>query len=164
MQLQDFFDYKNKLMEDLLTNETIVHLVNSEVSMEDAGDLAYTQIFPYEYICETVQDGSTFICFDVDIQSVSNKTFLTPVLYIWVMSHRSTLRLPEGGVRPDKICSEICKVINGSRYYGLGELNLYSVKRFAPLTDYQGKLMTFYAKEFNRQFDGAKPTPVNRKG
>jgi len=115
-------------------------------------------------IPETVQDGSTFICFDVDIQSVSNKTFLTPVLYIWVMSHRSTLRLPEGGVRPDKICSEICKVINGSRYYGLGELNLYSVKRFVPLTDYQGKLMTFYAKEFNRQFDGAKPAPVNRKG
>jgi len=57
MQLQDFFDYKNKLMEDLLTNETIVHLVNSEVSMEDAGSLAYTQIFPYELTVQLAPSG-----------------------------------------------------------------------------------------------------------
>lgn len=163
MLLQDFFDYKNKLMEDLLTNESIVSLVNSEVSMEDAANLAYTQIFPCEYVPETIQNGWTYICFDVDIQSVSDKTFLTAALYIWVFTHRSNLRLPEGGVRTDKLCSEICKTINGSRYYGLGELNLYAVKRFAPITDYQGKVMTFYAREFNRQFNGAKSTPANRK-
>lgn len=164
MQLQDFFDYKNKLMEDLLTNKEIVSLVNGDVSMEDVTSLAYTQIFPCEYVPVTVQDGWTYICFDVDIQNVSNKTYLTPALYIWVFTHRSNLRLPEGGVRTDKLCSEICKAVNGSRYYGLGELNLYSVKRFSPMTDYQGKVMTFYAKEFNRQFDGAKSAPENRKG
>lgn len=163
MQLQDFFDYKNKLMEDLLTNETITSLVKSDADDDELDTLAYTQIFPYEYVPETVQDGATYICFDVDVQGVSNKTFLTPILYIWVFSHRSKLRLPEGGVRPDKLCSEICKAINGSREYGLGELNLYSVKRFAPMTDYQGKLMTFTAKEFNRQYDGTKYTPANRK-
>lgn len=163
MQLNDFFDYKNKLMEDLITNESIVSLIKDGMDTEDAASLIYTQVFPYEYVPETVQAGGTYICFDVDIQNVSNKTFLTPVLYIWVFAHRSNLRLPEGGVRTDKLCSEICEAINGSRYYGLGELSLYSVKRFAPMTDYQGKLMTFYAKEFNRQFNGAKSTPANRK-
>ena len=164
MQLQDFYDYKNKLMEDLLTHESIVSLINEDVKLEDAKSLAYKQVFPCEYVPETAQDGYTYICFDVDIQGVSNKLILNPVLYIWVFTHRSNLRLPDGGgVRTDKMCSEICKVINGSRYYGLGELNLYSVKRFAPITDYQGKVMTFTAKEFNRQFDGNKPTPSNRK-
>lgn len=163
MQLNDFFDYKNKLMEDLITNESIVSLIKDGTNAENAASLIYTQVFPYEYVPETVQTGGTYICFDVDIQNVSNKTFLTPVLYVWVFAHRSNLRLPEGGVRTDKLCSEICEAINGSRYYGLGELSLYSVKRFAPMTDYQGKLMTFYAKEFNRQFNGAKSTPANRK-
>lgn len=163
MQLNDFFDYKNKLMEDLLTNPAIVSLINSDIPFNEAAKLAYTQVFPFEYVPETVQNGDTYICFDVDIQGVSGKTFLSPVLYIWVFSHRSKLRLPEGGVRTDKICSEICETINGSRNYGLGELNLYSVKRFAPMTDYQGKMMTFSAREFNRQFNGAKPTPANRK-
>lgn len=163
MQLQDFFDYKNQLMKDLLTNESIVSLIQRDTTVENAESLAYTQVFPYEYLPETVDKGQTFICFDVDISGVGNKPILTPVIYIWVFSHKSNLRLPEGGVRPDKICSEICKVINGSRFYGLGELNLYSVKRFAPMTDYQGKLMTFNAKEFNRTYDGNKPIPANRK-
>lgn len=163
MQLSDFFDYKNQLMKDLLTSESIVSLLDSKIDIRDADNLAYKQVFPFEYVPDTVQGGDTYICFDVDIQGVSNKTFLTPIIHIWVFSHKSKLRLPEGGVRTDKLCSEICKTINGSRFYGLGELNLYAVKRFAPMTDYQGKMMTFTAREFNMQYNGSKPTPANRK-
>ncbi len=163
MQLQDFFDYKNKLVEDLLTTPEIVRLISDDTPMEEAPSLAYTQVFPYEYVPETIQDGHTFVCCEVDVQSVENKTFLFPVLYLWVFAHKSRLRLPEGGVRTDKLCCEIAKKINGSRFYGLGQLNLRSVRRFAPMTDFSGKLMTFYAKEFNRQYDGTAPIPSNRK-
>ncbi len=104
-----------------------------------------------------------FICCDVDVQRSVNKTFLLPVLYVWVFTHKSKLRLPEGGVRTDKLASEIAKAINGSRYYGLGELDLYSAKRFAPITDYQGKVLTFQATDFNRFTPSGKPVPSNRK-
>ena len=163
MQLSEFFDYKNKLMEDLLTNEAIVKLLDDDTQLKDANKLAYTHVFPYEYIPDTVEHAKTFICFDVDVQESINKTFLLPTLYIWVFSHKSKLRLPEGGVQTDKLVSEIAKAINGSRFYGLGELDLYSVKRFAPVTDYQGKVMTFHAKEFNRTSPNTKPIPSNRK-
>ena len=163
MQLQELFDYKNQLMEDLLTNSEIVRLVNDTVTLENAEALAYTQVFPCEYVPDTVEHGTTYICFDVDILESVNKTYLLPTLYVWVFTHRSLLRLPEGGVRTDKLCSEICNAINGSRMYGLGELNLYSVKRFAPMTDYQGKCMAFRAVDFNKQFDPNRPTPSNRK-
>ena len=163
MQLSEFFDYKNKLMEDLLTNEEIVKLVDNTVEIGDSKLLAYSNVFPYEYIPDTVEEAKTFICFDVDVQESINKTFLRPTLYIWVFSHKSKLRLPEGGVQTDKLVSEIAKAINGSHEYGLGELELYSVKRFAPVTDYQGKVMTFHAKEFNRPTPNNKPVPSNRK-
>lgn len=164
MQLEDFFDYKNQLMKDLLTNEAIVNLLDADgITVENAEALAYNRVFPCEYVPETVEDGHTFICFDVDVSRVEGKTFLSPLLYIWVFTHRSKLRLPEGGVRTDKLCNEICKAINGSREYGLGELNLYAVKRFAPMTDFQGKVMMFTAKEFNRVYDANKFVPSNRK-
>lgn len=163
MQLEEFFDYKNKLMEDLLTHEEIVSLIDDNINIEDSKSLLYHRVFPFEYVPETIEHGDTYICSDVDISSSSGKTFLYPVLYIWVFSHKSKLRLPEGGVRTDKLCSEISKVINGSRYYSLGELSLYSVKRFAPMTDYQGKLMTFNCKDFNRQFSPTKTAPSNRR-
>lgn len=163
MQLEEFFDYKNKLMEDLLTNEPIIRLIDDKISLENAGALAYSQVFPCEYIPDTVEHGDTYVCFDVDIQGTEFKTFLYPILYVWVFTHRSKLRLPEGGVRTDKLCSEICKAINGSHEYGLGELSLYSVKRFAPMTDFQGKVMVFRAKDFNRQSDPKRTIPSNRK-
>lgn len=163
MQLSEFFDYKNQLMKDLLTNSEIVKLLDGAVYMDDAKGLAYTNVFPFEYIPDTVEKAKTFICFDVDVQESINKTYLLPTLYIWVFSHKSKLRLPDGGVLTDKLASEIAKAINGSRFYGLGELDLYSVKRFAPVTDYQGKVMTFRAKEFNRSSPNTKPVPSNRK-
>lgn len=163
MLLEELYDYKNQLMKDLITNEKIVRLLSDTVPMEDARSLIYTQIFPYEYVPDTIEHGHTFICFDVDVQSVSNKTYLSPTILIWVFTHKSKLRLPEGGVRTDMLACEIDKTINGSRYYGLGELNLYSIRRFATLTDFQGKQMTFLANEFNRLSPTGKPIPQNRR-
>ena len=163
MYLDELFAYKNQLMEDLLTNERIVKLLDQDKSLDNAGDLMYTQVFPYEYIPSTVEHGTTYICSDVDIQQVNNKTFLTPTLYVWVFTHKSLLRLPEGGVRIDKLTHEIVKALNGSHMYGIGELELYAAKRFAPLTDYQGKVIVFHAREFNMTSPTGKPIPSNRK-
>lgn len=164
MQLDEFFDYKNRLMEDLLTSKRIVTLLSDDCeTIRSPDSLVYSQVFPYEYIPETVTHGYTFICCEVEIQKTSSKTYLTPDLYIWVFTHKSKMRLPEGGVRTDKLCSEIARRINGSRFYGLGELDLYSVKRFAPIADYQGKMMRFQATDFNRFSPSGKPIPSNRK-
>lgn len=164
MQLEELYDYKNRLMEDLLTESEIVALLSEDSSViSNPASLVYSQVFPFEYIPETVEHGQTFICCDVDIQKSMNKTFLMPTMYVWVFTHKSKLRLPEGGVRTDKLVSLIAKKINGSRYYGLGELDLYSVKRFAPITDYQGKVMVFNAVDFNRPSPSGKPIPTNRK-
>ena len=165
MQLQELFDYKNRLMRDLLSNETIVKLIDESITDVNTAyeKLAYKRIFPFDYIPETIEEAGTYVCFDVDIQKSLNKTYLLPTIYIWLFSHKSVMRLPEGGVRTDALAFEISKAINGSRYYGLGELDLYSVKRYAPISDYQGKLMMFTANEFNRQSPSKHDIPANRK-
>lgn len=164
MYLEEFYDYKNRLMEDLLTSPAIVRLITDDKNdIQNPAALVYRQVHPYEYIPDTVEHGQTFICCDVDLQKSLNDTFYSLTLYIWVFSHKSKLRLPEGGVRTDKLVSEIAKRINASRNYGLGELELYSVKRFAPITDYQGKVMMFQAKDFNHPSPTDKSIPTNRK-
>lgn len=163
MQLQDLFDYKNQLMQDLLTNENIVRLIDSDIDMKDAYKLAYNKVFPYEYVPDTTNNGDTFVCFDVDVLDIMNKTFLNPTLYVWVFTHRTNMRLPQGGLRVDKFCAELCEAINGSRMYGLGELEFKSMRRFAPMTDFQGKCLIFKAVEINRYHTPLKPVPENRK-
>ena len=163
MYLDEFFDYKNELMKTLCSNKDIVRLVtDSKDAPVPNYDLAYSQIFPFEFVPETVDDGMTFICFDVDIPEVIDKTYYLPALYVWVFTHKSKMRLNEGGIRTDQLAVEINKELNGSRYFGLGELDLYSVGRFSPITDYQGRVLTYSARDFNRGGTSRRP-PANRK-
>ena len=48
MQLEELYDYKNQLMKDLLTNSSIVNLINPDIEMLESHKLAYNQVFPYE--------------------------------------------------------------------------------------------------------------------
>lgn len=162
MELNELFDYKNRFMKDLCCNESVVKLItDKEDSKVPNHTLAYSQIFPFEFVPETVDNGQTFVCFDVDIVDVQNKTFYTPVLYVWVFTHKSKLHLPEGGVRTDALAVEINRFLNGSRFYGLGELELKSVTRFSPINDYQGRALAYVARDFNRSI--SQPVPSNRK-
>jgi len=162
MNLNEFFNYKNTLMKDLLTTDDIVTLIAAE-NISDPGELAYKQIFPYEFVPDTVEAADTYICYDVDVSKSMDSLYYLPTISIWVFTHKSLMRLPEGGVRVDCLCSKICEKLNGSLWYGLGELELYSVKRFAPMTDYQGKCMVFHTKEFSRFSDPQKTIPSNRR-
>ena len=74
------------------------------------------------------------------------------------------MRLPDGeGVIYDKLASCIDKIANGSRDYGLGQLELASSERFTPITDYKGRVLTFIAHDFNRDGSRRIPAPANRK-
>lgn len=167
MNLEELYDYKNSLVKDLCCDEKIVKLItgNNGASVPNHG-LPYTQIFPYEYVPDTVNDGKTFICLDIDIVSVPNKTYYIPVIYVWIFTHTSRMRVDNdgggGAILLDELAVAVNKILNGSRYYGLGELRLDSVGRFKPITDYIGRSMVYYAKDFNRP-KGRIDAPSNRK-
>ena len=163
VHLEEFFDYKNEAVKTFCHNENIVRLItDSKEAPVPNYDLAYKQIFPYEYVPDTVDDGKVFLCLDVDIVEVPNKTFYVPVMYLWAFAHKSKIRLDEGGIRTDQLCVEIDKELNGSRFFGLGELNLFHVGRFSPNTGYQGRVMAYSAKVFNRLAPSKRP-PAKRK-
>ena len=167
MHLEEFFDYKNKLMKDICQSESIVrilkHIPDDQEVVLPATDLIYTQLYPYEFVPETVDKAKTFICFDVDILTVPNQTYYCPALYIWVFTHKSNMRSDGGGITVDNVCGEIDKILNGNRTYSLGTLDLYSVHRFSPANDYLGRVLTYSATDFNRDGRYKHPLPMNRK-
>ena len=163
MHLEELFDYKNRLVKDMLTDEEIVKLIDPNRMYKDPKDMVYDNVNPYEFYPETIEKGKVYVCCDVDVVEVPGKPLYTLALYVWVFAHKSILKLPEGGVRTDAVCAKIDKRINGSWFYGLGKLDLEYVKRFAPLADYTGKVMRYEAKDFNRVYDPKAAKPTNRK-
>ncbi len=165
MHLEEFYDYKNRLVKDMLTDDDIVKLIDPNHMYADPLDMVYDNVNPFEFYPETIEKGKVYVCCDVDVASAGErqKPLYTLTLYIWVFAHKSILPLPEGGVRTDKLCSAIDNKINGSHYYGQGSLELYSSKRFAPLADYTGKMLTYRATDFNRIYNNKQERPSNRK-
>lgn len=164
-ELAELNDYKQQLMKQLCSDVEIVKLITDKksVNVPDTS-LPYKSIFPYEYIPDTVMEGQSFVCFDVDILQVLSKTFYVPVLYIWTFTHKSKMRISladGGGVRTDKLCMAIDRILNGNRLFGLGRLELQSVGRFSPIDDYQGRVLTYTTRDFNSGLP--KPAPSNRK-
>ena len=163
MLLDELFEYKNELMKTLCSNKAIMQLMTDDENIAVPNHkIAYNQIFPFEYVPDTLDKGLTFICYDVDIIDVENKTFLYPIIYIWIFTHKSKLRLPQGGIRLDSLTIEINKELNRSRLFGLGELNLKRVDRFVPMDDFQGRCLVYYAKDFNNTTP-PKLIPANRR-
>lgn len=163
MLLNELFDYKSEIIRILCNNKDIVRLLMDEKEPVVLNyDLAYEQIFPYEYIPDTVDEATTFICFDVDITNLVDKIYYNPVLYVWAFTYKLKLRLDDGGIRIDRLAMEINKELSGNRNFGLGELELRSVTSFSPIKDYQGRQMVYTATDFNRPGVSKKP-PANRK-
>ena len=163
MHLDEFFHYKNQLLDDLLTDEEIVGLINSDVTLDQAQTLVWDQVMPVEFYPDTMEKGQVYLCCDVDIRRAPNTLLYTPTLYIWIFCHKDLLRLREGGVRTDKLCHLIDKKINGSFKYGLGKLELQSVNRFSIVSDYTGKVLAYTATDFNKTFNPKKEIPDKRR-
>ena len=71
--LDELFDYKNQLIDDLLTSKTVLRLLSDDCEENTRPEqLMYSQVFPYEYVPETVEHGQTFICCEVDMRDISN--------------------------------------------------------------------------------------------
>lgn len=161
MNLDFFFNYKNRLMEHLMTDKELVDLIDDNV--EHGSELIYKKVFPYQLIPDTVEESNNYLMFDVDVDKSMVGSKVQCTIYIWVLVHKTEARLPGGGVRQDAICARISELINGSMEYGMGELELYSVKRYAPAMDYNGKMMIFRAEDVNSYYNPNKHIPSNRK-
>lgn len=150
-QFEELYDYKDKLMKIICSDTEIVRLITDDPDAEVPNyTLPYTQVFPFEYVPETVDKGKTFVCFDVDMIEIESDQVYVNVVYIWVITHKSKMRLPDGeGVRIDKLTTAIADKLVGNRNFGLGELKVRYNKRFAPITDFLGRELAYTALDKN---------------
>ena len=150
--LDELYAYKNTLMELLCSDPAVVALVmGSEEAECPNRDMPYSHIFPFNYVPEITKEAMVYVCYDVEIRRVPNKTILYPDVYVWAFCHTSLMRLPEGGgVRPDKLICEIHHVLSGSPCLGAGPLELMGLSSVSPIDHHWGKLLHYATVDFNR--------------
>ena len=149
MYLEELSKYKIEIMKRLCLSKEIQSLILFSESENQGKEMMYKNIFPYAFIPDTVTDASTFICFDLEIQRVQNRTFKDINMLFWIFTHQSLMRT-ENGIRTDIIANEVDKILNGNKNFGLGTSELKKVLRINPAKDYHGRTLIYKTVDFNR--------------
>ena len=149
MYLDELSKYKSKVMQMLCENPKIQVLILSKESLNPKKELMYKYVFPYAFVPDTVTNSSTFICFDIEVKRVENRSFKDLSIMFWIFSHQSILRTNEG-VRTDVLADEVDKIMNGNKNLGLGTVELKTVGRVNPAKDYFGRTLVYRSVDFNR--------------
>ena len=137
-------------MKSLCLSEKIQRLILLTPPNNTNGrEMMYKNIFPYPYVPDTVVEANTFICFDMEVRRVQNRTFKDVSISFWTFTHQSLMRTKDG-IRTDLLANEIDNIINGNRKFGLGTVELQSVTLMNPAKDYHGRTLIYRSVDFNR--------------
>lgn len=169
MNLAELGRYKKKIISLFLANDDIVDLmlpVKNPGYDADTQLLGYTdskgnvvfkgQLFPYYYTNGSNETARTFVLVDTEVPEVSrNGLFKSIYMYIYEFTHLSLVRLStaeqakyikkgyEGVCRTDVLAAAIDDVLNKNQTFGIGDVELKSVKIYKPVDDYYGRLLIY---------------------
>lgn len=148
---EEFTIYKQTLMKEICTSEAIVNLMklDSDPSTITGKDMRYKRIYPYNHVPLTIETAQTFICFTVTAPNIKDKLITELRLTVYVFTHQDLMRT-DNGMRTDLIISEIDKLLNRSKNYGLGEVTpkMCDVMQ-VPCQGYTGLFSVYSVKDFN---------------
>lgn len=150
MYLSEVPRYRDTIMEQLCKCDRVVELMRPEEKPDmRASDMAYRYIYPYDHIVDKTTAAGIYLCFDIVAPRVVNRAFTDLRIYFWIIAHDRRMRTPQGLVT-DLLSNEIEKMMNGSREFGLGRVELSAWDRFNPADCFHGRSLVYRTVDFNR--------------
>lgn len=120
-------EYKNKILNELQDDSDFLYVLNVTEEEIEKG-LVYTRLFPYFYIIDTQTVVKTYICIEVNINSISrNDVYSYPQIIVTIISHQDDMKIDIPSVSATKIdyLSQLIDTkFNGADGFGIGKLVL----------------------------------------
>lgn len=151
--LKDIGIYKNRLISSILKSKDICEalLLNKEYNEENVDELIYTQVFPYLYVEETQTSVLPYICMEVNIPRIPTNTIKDVEIILWIYGHKDCMKYSKNGylgTRADIISDMVMREIFDSDKFGIGKINLNSVRYFFPNNKYYGRELKLITSDF----------------
>lgn len=158
--LQDGIDYKAAVISEICSSPDVLRLLSDNPSLEIDSDQAFQlcdeNIFDFNYIDRTVERKDAFIMVDVEMVSAPTGTMYGWHVFVQVVSYKGYARLnPKKfkgvkGNRVDNLVTQIDSLLNGSRLFGIGELNLQECSIAVVPDNFTSKMLTYRVEDFRK--------------
>lgn len=156
-------DMKQTVLRALLSNADVVKILRNRCNVitPDMG-LRYTQVFPWMYVPETVEETKTYIGMKVKTRHPHNGAARVFELTIYVMCHKELMRMnsevcgqlgldaEDSGSRVDVLMDKIDYILNGSEEMGFGKMQLIDSDEYKPSEKFHGRYMIYQVDGWNR--------------
>lgn len=151
MYLSEVPLYRDTITQQICSNDKIIDLIRPDDMLGmKSENLIYKYIFPYDHIIDKATAAGTYLCFDIEAPRIVNRTFVDLRIYFWIITHDRKIATPKG-LRGDLLSIAIEKMMNGSRNFGLGAVELQAWGRFSPAEKFHGRLLMYQTVDFNRE-------------
>ena len=157
--LDELIDYKEKVIDLLGQSKAIVGLILDNPNIDMESDAAYAvfdnNLFNYDYVDSTVQIAEPYIMVETRSESTS-PTMKDVYLLIQIVCPKLKMKLDgkifKGvkGNRCDNLVRQIDLLLNNSKGFGIGRLELLDVDPASVPSKYSSKLITYKVPDFAR--------------
>lgn len=162
--LSDGIRYKTEVIRQICASQPIIGLLGNDpdidLGSEEASFLMDTTIYDFNYISKTVERADAFIMVDSDMISPTSGTMNAWELYVQIVCHKEYVSLDPSifkrvvGNRLDNLTCEVDQVLNGTRLFGIGQLELSSCTTAVVPDSFSSKMLTYRINEFRRERSG----------
>lgn len=159
--LEELTSFKEEALRLIVTNPRIMQaVVNNEEEcflnlVENPGSYLYKNIFPYRHtIPEVEKEKKTYITMDFANFALINNYYKDFTMGIYVFTHKDLMKIKEDGhnkLRVDFIISEIDKIFNRARGFGIGRLQFSGLQSLTINNNFLGSVIIYETIEFNSE-------------
>lgn len=159
--LSDGIRYKAEVIKQLCSSQPVIGLLgnnpNIDLSSEEASSLMDHNIYDFNYVSKTIERADAFIMVDADMINITSGTMNAWELYVQVVCHKTYVPLDASifkglsGNRLDNLTYEIDSLLNGTRLFGIGLLELSSCTTAVVPDSFSSKILTYRINEFRRE-------------
>lgn len=159
--LDDMIDYKDRVVKALSKSQEVVGLLLNDPAVDMNSDAAYEivghHIYDYDYVDRTVERDDAYVMVDTELISPSSGSMNKWYLYVQIVCSKPYNKLDgklfrgTKGNRRDNLARQIDVLINGSREFGVGRIELYSAAPAQVPDSFTSILLTYEIQDFRRE-------------
>lgn len=155
--IDQLVDYNQLVVNKILASKEVMSLIANDPNIDLDSEAAAEweeHVLDHAWVDDTVQEAGAFVTVDVDIPEISSGTIQEMRVYVQVLVSKTYMPLSPSlfkgvkGNRRDNIVRQIDMLLNGSREFGIGRLDLTNIRTVNTANKFAGKLMTYEVYDF----------------
>lgn len=158
--LDEIIDYNSEAINKIISSTEVMRLISNELNYnpdDEAAERWEEHVNDHNWVDDTIQEVTAYVLIDSEMVKAPSGSVKTMALYVQVVCHKQYMKLDSDmfpgvkGNRRDNICREIDLLLNDSKDFGIGRLELTSATLANAPEGFTSRVLTYQVPDFAKE-------------